>query len=123
MLAAKAAALIAFLALFLVGTNPVWNTASAGRQRVAFLRQLFAHAAAVGLAGVFASSSFSRSAEYSFACLTGPAFAWPRTLVQMLVLMALVLLMLQYLQSWGLDERFILGTAGAGAVYATALVS
>ena len=103
MLAAKAAALIGFLTIFLVGGNilgtiilPAITKGNLFHQM--FFRQVFAHAVAVGMAGVFASLLVLALGGVLLCLLGGARFRAVSPLVQMLLVMALVLLMLQYLR-------------------------
>jgi hypothetical protein len=106
MLAAKSAALIAFLALFLVSANVFGTLVLPAVSKGAFLRQLYAHACAVVLAGSFAALFFLALGG-ALLCLLGAArFRVVSPVVQMISMTALVLLMLQYftygssLQTW-----------------------
>jgi hypothetical protein len=97
MLAAKSAALIAFLALFLVSANVFGTLVLPAVSKGAFFRQLFAHACAVVLAGSFAALFFLALGG-ALMCLLGAArFRVVSPIVQMISMTALVLLMLQYL--------------------------
>lgn len=98
MLAAKSSALIGFLTLFLIGGNLFGAILLPAVSRGDFLRQLFAHAVAVGMAGVFAASLVLALGGVLLCLLDGVRFRMVSPLVQMLVVMGLVLLMLQYLR-------------------------
>jgi hypothetical protein len=98
MLAAKASALIAFLTVFLVSSNVFGTWILPAVSKGAFFRQLYAHACAVVLAGLFAALFFLALSGVLL-CVLGAA--WFRVVspgVQMLSMAAIVLLMLQYLR-------------------------
>lgn len=123
MLATKAAALIAFLAIFLVSCNlfgalilpAITRHMVVVRGHVmfvgAFWRQLYAHGCAVGLAGLFAALFFLAFGGVLLCVLGAPRFRMLSPLVQTVSMAAIVLLMLQYfrygdsLQNW-LAEPF-----------------
>jgi hypothetical protein len=97
MLAAKAAALIAFLTVFLVSSNVFGTLILPAVSKGAFFRQLYAHACAVMLAGLF-SSLFFLALGGVLLCVMGAAwFRVVSPVVQMMSMAAMVLLMLQYL--------------------------
>jgi hypothetical protein len=116
--AAKIAALIAFLALFLSSCNvfgmlilpAVTRHMVVVRGQVtfvgAFWRQLYAHGCAVGLAGLFAALFFLALGGLLLCLLGAARFRIISPVVQMLSVTAIVLLMLQYfrysdsLQKW-----------------------
>src|SRR5882757_6515702 len=109
MLAAKAAALIAFLTLFLVSCNLFGTLILPAVSKGAFYRQLTAHACAVLLAGLFAALFFLALGGVLLCVLGAARFRMLSPVVQMFSMAAIVLLMLQYfrygdsLQNW-LDE-------------------
>jgi hypothetical protein len=76
MLAAKAAALVAFLALFLFSCNVFGIVMLPAVSHGDFFRQIYAHAVAVFLAGTFAHSSSWPSAESCSAYSTPRGSAW-----------------------------------------------
>jgi hypothetical protein len=106
--AAKIAALIAFLALFLSSCNvfgmlvlpAVTRHVVVVRGQVtfvgAFWRQLYAHGCAVGLAGLFAALFFLALGGLLLCLLGAARFRIISPVVQMLSVTAIVLLMLQY---------------------------
>jgi hypothetical protein len=98
MLAAKAAALIGFLTLFLVSCNVFGTLILPAVSKGAFYRQLYAHACAVVLAGSFAALFFLALAGVLLCVLGAARFRIISPVVQMLSVAALVLLMLQYLR-------------------------
>jgi hypothetical protein len=116
--AAKAAALIGFLAIFLVSCNlfgalilpAITRHAVVVRGHVmfvgAFWRQLYAHGCAVGLAGLFAALLFLALGGVLLCLLGAAGFRLLSPVVQTVSMAAIVLLMLQYfrygdsLQSW-----------------------
>jgi hypothetical protein len=106
MLAAKAAALVAFLTLFLVSSNLFGTLILPAVSKGAFYRQLSAHACSVGLAGLFAALFFLALGGVLLCVLGAARFRVLSPLVQMFSMAAIVLLMLQYfrygdsLQSW-----------------------
>jgi hypothetical protein len=118
MLATKAAALIAFLAIFLVSCNlfgalilpAITRHTVVVRGHVMFVgsfwRQLYAHECAVGLAGLFAALFFLALGGLMLCVLGAARFRMLSPLVQMFSMTAIVLLMLQYfmysdsLQKW-----------------------
>jgi len=98
LLAAKALALVGFLALFLVSCNffatlilPAGNTS-------AFFRQVFAHGVAVLSAGVFAALLFVALGSVMLCVLDASQFRVVSPFVQTLSVMALVLLTTQLQQ-------------------------
>jgi hypothetical protein len=96
MLAAKAAALVGFLTLFLVGCNlfaAVLLPAIGGGN---FLRELYAHAAAVLLAGVFAALFVLALGGVLLCVLDAARFRMASPIVQMLSVMTLVLFLLHF---------------------------
>jgi hypothetical protein len=98
LLAAKAAALIIFLSIFLAGSN-VFGTLvlpliSQGR----LFRQFFAHSVAVALAGLFASLFFLALAGLLLCVLGAARFRTLSPLIQMVSVTALLLLMMHYVK-------------------------
>ena len=98
MLAAKAAALIGFFALFLVGCNLFGTLLLPAVSKGDFVRQVYAHGTAVLFAGVFAASLFLAMGGVLLCVLDTARFRIASPIMQMLSVMGLVLLMLQYLQ-------------------------
>jgi hypothetical protein len=96
MLAAKAAALIGFLALFLVGCNLFAALLLPAIGRGGFLQQMYAHCAAVLLAGVFAASFVLALGGLLLCVLDAAHFRVASPIVQMLSVMALVLFLLHF---------------------------
>ena len=94
MLAAKAMALIAFLGLFLFACNffGIWMLPAVSRGD--FFRQMYAHAAAVLLAGVFAALFFLALGGVLLCVLGAARFRMISPVMQMLSVTGLVLLML-----------------------------
>jgi hypothetical protein len=98
MLAAKAAALIAFLTVFLVSSNVFGTLILPAVSKGAFFRQLYAHACAVVLAGLFAALFFLALGGVLLCVLGAAWFRVVSPVVQMMSMAAMVLLMLQYLR-------------------------
>jgi hypothetical protein len=96
MLAAKAAALIAFLTLFLIGGNLFGAVMLPGISKGDFFRHMYAHGAAVLLAGVFAALLFLSLGGVLLCVLDAAWFRVASPIMQMLSVMALVLLILHY---------------------------
>lgn len=96
MLAAKAAALIVFLALFLVGCNLFGTVMLSAVSKGNFFRQIYAHGTAVLLAGVFAALFFLALGGVLLCLLGAARFRVVSPVMQMLSVMALALLMLHY---------------------------
>jgi hypothetical protein len=96
MLAAKAAALIGFLAIFLVSCNLFGAVLLPAVSRGDFFRQVYAHVAAVLLAGVFAALFFLAVGGVLLCMLDTARFRVASPVMQMLSVMALVLLLLHY---------------------------
>ena len=94
MLAAKAKALIAFLGLFLFACNffGIWMLPAISRGD--FFRQVYAHGAAVLLAGVFAALFFLALGGVLLCTLGAARFRMVSPVMQMLSVTGLVLLML-----------------------------
>lgn len=97
MLAAKAAALVGFLALFLVGCNLFGTLMFSAVSKGEFFRQVVAHGVAVLMAGAFAALFFLALGGVLLLVLGAAGFRVASPVVQMLSVMALVLLMLHYL--------------------------
>jgi hypothetical protein len=96
MLAAKAAALIGFLTIFLVSSNLFGAVLLPAVSKGDFFRQVYAHVAAVLLAGVFASLFFLAVGGVLLCVLDAARFRVASPVMQMLSVMALVLLLLHY---------------------------
>jgi hypothetical protein len=94
LLAAKATALICFLGLFLFACNffGIWMLPAISR--FDFFRQVYAHGAAVLLAGVFAALFFLALGGVLLCVLGGARFRMASPVIQMLSVTGLVLLML-----------------------------
>ena len=96
MLGAKAAALIGFLSLFLVGSNLFGTVMLPAISKGDFFRQMFAHGTAVLLAGVFAALFFLALGGVLLCVLDAAQFRVASPIVQMFSVMVLVLFMLHY---------------------------
>lgn len=124
MLGAKAVALGAFIALFLVGCNvcgtfvlPAVTTHVAtvnGHLQVVsdFWRQFAAHAVAVSLAGLFAALFFVASGGVLLCVLSAREFRLISPVVQTLSVMGLLLLLIGYLQHGAAMEQLLGGQLG-----------
>jgi hypothetical protein len=98
MLAAKAAALIGFLTLFLVSCNIFGALVLPAVSKGEFFRHVYAHGCAVLLAGLLAAL-FVLALGGALLCLLGAAwFRVVSPVVQMFSIAAMVLLMLEYLR-------------------------
>ncbi len=106
MLGAKAAALAEFLGLFLVSSYIFGGVLLPAVSKIAFFRQLYAHAAAVMLAGLFASLVVLALGGVLVCALNAARFRVVSPVVQMVTVMLLVSLLLQYaklgdsMQAW-----------------------
>jgi hypothetical protein len=98
MLAAKAVALLAFLVLFLAGSNAFGTLLVPAISKGVFWRHVFAHAVATSLAGVFAALFVLALGGVLVCVLDSAEFRVASPIVQMVSVMALVLLLLQYLR-------------------------
>jgi len=96
MLTAKAVALISFLALFLLACNLFGIVMLPAVSRGDFFRQIYAHAAAVLLAGTFAALLIIALGGVLLCVLDAAWFRVASPIMQMFCVMALALLMLQY---------------------------
>jgi hypothetical protein len=96
MLAAKAAALLGFLALFLAGCNVFAAVLLPAIGCGGFFHQMVAHSAAVLLAGIFAASSVLALGGTLLCVLDGARFRMASPSVQMISVMALVLFLLHF---------------------------
>ncbi len=112
MLAAKAAALIGFLAIFLVSCNCFAAVILPAVSKGSFYRHLYAHAVAVLLAGVFAALFFLALSGVLLCTLDAARFRIVSPLVQMLSVMALVLLSLEYLRYGDSMQALLSGPLG-----------
>ena len=124
MLGAKATALGGFVGLFLVGCNlcgmlimPAITThvvRANGHARVVgdFWRQLAAHAAAVSMAGLFAALLFIAIGGVLLCVLSARQFRVVSPVVQTVSVMALVLLLLGYLQYSDAMQELLSGRLG-----------
>lgn len=96
MLGAKAAALIGFFALFLVGCNCFGMLILPALSKEDFFRQVFAHGVAVMLAGIFSALLFLAVGGVLLCVLNAAQFRVVSPVIQMLSVMALLLLLLHY---------------------------
>jgi len=96
MLAAKAAALVGFLGLFLAGCNLFGAVMLPAVSKGDFFRQVYAHGTAVLSAGVFAALLFLALGGVLLCVLDAARFRVTSPIMQMLSVMALVLMMLQF---------------------------
>jgi hypothetical protein len=99
MLAAKAAALIGFLALFLFASDIFGIVMLPALSRGDFFRQIYAHAAAVLLAGTFAALLILALGGVLLCVLDAAHFRMVSSLLQMFSVMALALLVLEYVKA------------------------
>jgi hypothetical protein len=98
MLTAKAAALFAFLALFLFSSNVCGAILLPAVSKTQFWRQLYAHAVAVSLAGLFAVLLILALGSILLCLLDAARFRLASPLLQMISVIALLLLLLQYIE-------------------------
>jgi hypothetical protein len=110
MLAAKAAALLGFLALFLVACNVFGIVMLPALSRGDLLRQIYAHAAAVLLAGTFAALLILALGGVLLCVLDAARFRLASPILQMLSVLAVALLVLQYLTFGGAIEALLTGS-------------
>jgi hypothetical protein len=96
MLGAKAAALIGFFALFLVGCNCFGMLILPAVSKGDFFRQVFAHGVAVMLAGMFSALLFLAVGGVLLCVLNAAQFRVVSPVIQMLSVMTLLLLLLHY---------------------------
>jgi hypothetical protein len=96
MLAAKAAALIGFLSLFIVSCNLFGAVIFPALSKQGFFRQIFAHGVAVLLAGIFAALFFLAIAGVLICTLGATRFRLVSPLLQMFSITLLAMLILQY---------------------------
>lgn len=96
LLAAKAAALLAFFALFLAGCNLFGTLLLPAVSKIAFFRQVYAHGVAVLMAGTFAALFFLAIGGVLLCILDAARFRIASPLMQMVSVTVLVLLALQY---------------------------
>jgi hypothetical protein len=96
MLTAKAAALVAFLALFLVASNAFGIIMLPAVSKGDFFRQIYAHAVAVLLAGSFAAFLILAVGGLLLCVLNAARFRMVSSILQMLAVTALALLVLHY---------------------------
>ena len=92
----KAIALVLFFSLFLVGTNLLGTFMLPLISKLGFGRQLVAHAAAVLLAGIFASLLILALGGLLLCVLSPSAFRLVSPILRMLAIAALVLLLVHY---------------------------
>ena len=96
MLAAKAAALIGFLALFLVACNAFGILMLPAVSKFDFFRQIYAHAVAVLMAGTFAAFLILALGGLLLCVLDAARFRMVSSILQMLAVAGLALLVLHY---------------------------
>jgi hypothetical protein len=96
MLAAKAAALISFLTLFLIACNAFGIVMLPAVSKGDFFRQVFAHAVATLLAGTFAALLVLALGGVLLCLLDATRFRMASPMLQMLAVMGLALLVLHY---------------------------
>lgn len=96
MLAAKSAALIGFLTLFLIACNVFGIVMLPALSRGGFIRHIYAHTAAVLLAGIFGALLILALGGILLCTLDAARFRIASPILQMVSVMGLVLLMLQY---------------------------
>jgi hypothetical protein len=96
MLAAKAAALAAFLAIFLVACNAFGIIMLPAVSKGDFFRQIYAHAVAVLMAGTFAALLILAIGGVLLCVLDAARFRVASSILQMLGVTGLVLLVLHY---------------------------
>jgi hypothetical protein len=99
MLAAKAAALVGFLTLFLFASNIFGIVMLPALSRGDFFRQIYAHAAAVLLAGIFAAMLILAIGGVLLCVLDAARFRMASPILQMFSVMALALLVLEYVKA------------------------
>ena len=112
MLAAKAAALVGFLALFLVGSNLFAMLLLPAVGRGGFLHQMLAHGAAVLLAGIFAALFVLALGGLMLCVLDAARFRMASPIVQSLFVMVLALFVLHLLQYGNLLHALLAGPHG-----------
>lgn len=112
MFAAKATALAGFLCLFLVGCNCFGAIVLPAVSKGFFFRQVYAHGAAVLLAGVFTSLFFLALGGVLLCVLDAARFRVVSPLVQMVSVMALALLLLHYARCVDSMEAMLSGDLG-----------
>jgi hypothetical protein len=103
MLAAKASALLGFLALFLFASNALAIVMLPAVSKGDFFRQMYAHAIAVLLAGSFAALLILALGGILLCVLDPAYFRMAAPAMQLLSVMALTLLFLQYLSGGALQ--------------------
>jgi len=96
MLAAKAAALVTFLTLFLVACNAFGIVMLPAVSKIDFFRQMYAHAVAVFLAGTFAALLILALGGVLLCVLDAARFRIASSILQTLAVTALALLVLHY---------------------------
>lgn len=98
MLAAKGAALIGFMTLFLFGCNFFGTLLLPMVSKDNLFRHIFAHGIAVAMAGIFAALFFLALGGVLLCLLGGARFRMVSPIMQMFSVTALALLLLQYAQ-------------------------
>jgi hypothetical protein len=112
MLAAKVAALLGFLTLFLVACNVFGIVMLPAVSRGDFFRQIYAHAAAVLLAGTFAALLILALGGVLLCVLNVARFRMATPILQMLSVLAVALLVLQYVKFGGALASLLSGSLG-----------
>ena len=112
MLAAKAMALIRFLALFVVACNVLGAAILPLISRLVFLRHVYAHAVAVLMAGAFASLFFLALGGTLLCVLGGARFRTVSPVVQFASVTGLVLMMLHCVQYVDSMQSLLSGPLG-----------
>jgi hypothetical protein len=112
MLAAKAAALVGFLALFLVGCNVFAAVGLPAIGRGGFFHQMFAHGAAVLLAGIFAASLVLALGGTLLCVLDAARFRVASPIVQTVSVMALVMFLLHFVMYGNTLQALLSGPLG-----------
>jgi hypothetical protein len=107
MLGAKAAALIGFFALFLIGCNCFGMLILPAVSKGDFFRQVFAHGVAVMLAGMFSALLFLAVSGVLLCVLSAAQFRMVSPMIQMLSVMALLLLLLHYAKTGDSIQAFL----------------
>jgi hypothetical protein len=107
MLGAKAAALIGFFSLFLVGCNCFGMLILPAVSKGDFFRQVFAHGVAVMLAGMFSALLFLAVGGVLLCVLNAAQFRVVSPVMQMLSVMALLLLLLHYAKTGDSIQEFL----------------
>lgn len=107
MLAAKAAALGTFLAMFLFSAGVFGAVMLPMVSKGVFWRQMFAHAVAVGMAGSFGALLVIGLGGLLLSVLPAAQFRWISPLLQMIAVAMLTLMMLQYVRTGDAMEGWL----------------